>query len=67
MQMIFIRAPCDSSGDDYGYWFLSVLTLSCTLSAVCQRNLLVWKISGQLPRVQKIRALIDHGKEISFK
>lgn len=32
MQMIFIRALCDSSGDDYGYWFLPVLTLSCTLS-----------------------------------
>lgn len=29
MQMVFIRPPCDSSGDGYGYWFLSVLTLSC--------------------------------------
>lgn len=29
MQMIFIRPSCDSSGDDHGYWFLSVLTLSC--------------------------------------
>jgi hypothetical protein len=29
MQMIFIRPSCDSSGEDHGYWFLSVLTLSC--------------------------------------
>lgn len=41
MQMVFIKASCDCGGDDYGYWFLSALTLSCTLLAVYQIDLLL--------------------------
>lgn len=51
MQMIFIRALCDSSGDDNGYWFLPVLTLSCTLLLAYQLELLVRKKSGYKHRV----------------
>jgi hypothetical protein len=53
--MIFIRASCDCGGDDYGYWFLSVSTLSCTLLAVYQIDLLLWKSSWQLSRAHRIR------------
>jgi hypothetical protein len=50
MQMIFIRVLCDSSGDYNGYWFLPVLTLSCTLLLAYQLDLLVRKKSGQMHR-----------------
>lgn len=50
MQMVFIKASCDCGGDDYGYWFLSALTLSCTLLAVCQSDLLLCKSPLQLSR-----------------
>lgn len=50
MQMVFIKASCDCGGDDYGYWFLSALTLSCTLLAVYQIDLLLCKSPLQLSR-----------------
>ena len=48
MQMVFIKASCDCGGDDYGYWFLSALTLSCTLLAVYQFDLSLCKSPFQI-------------------
>ena len=53
MQMVFIKASCDCGGDDYGYWFLSALTLSCTLLAVYQIDLLLCKSPLQLSRASR--------------
>ena len=49
MQMIFIRASCDSGGDDYGYWFLSALALSCTLGCLYHRHIIAHVVTAAFP------------------